>query len=261
MVAVIRLISSTDAAQRFYLDNQPFVRPTRERDPRGFVPDARWINPTGMFGLPDREPVRTSDFLLLFRGLSPVDGSKLTYDAATPHRCAGVEITFIADKSVSALWAIIEPEERAKIETAHEDAIRDSYERLMLPQCAYTRRRTSAGHIQVLSADLIAAVLHRGQDQYQSPHLHSHIVCFSGTRTHNDGKYRRLYTDPAYEWIEAMGARYRAALAWNLQERLGVRMERYGDGGKFTRIVGMPRKLVEHWATPDFLDSLHLPPR
>ena len=41
---------------------------------------------------------------------------------------------------------------------------------------------------------------------------------------------------------------YRHALAWNLRERLGIRMEQYGPNAGFTRIEGMPEDLQVFWS-------------
>ena len=73
-------------------------------------------------------------------------------------------------------------------------------------------------------------------------------MIFNAARTHRDGKYRALHQHPVYGWMKAAGAVYRNALAWSLQERLGIRMEQYGKDGEFTRIAGMPEDLTGHWS-------------
>ena len=73
-------------------------------------------------------------------------------------------------------------------------------------------------------------------------------MIFNAARTHRDGKYRALHQHPVYTWMKAAGAVYRNALAWSLQDRLGVRMEQYGKDGEFTRITGMPEDLIGHWS-------------
>ena len=80
------------------------------------------------------------------------------------------------------------------------------------------------------------------------PQLHTHCVIFNAARTDRDGKYRALHQHPVYTWMKAAGAVYRNALAWSLQERLGIRMEQYGKDGEFTRIAGMPGDLIGHWS-------------
>ena len=54
-------------------------------------------------------------------------------------------MTFSADKSVSALWAVADPELRAEIERAHNDAARVALEETVLRHCAYTRIRNRVG--------------------------------------------------------------------------------------------------------------------
>ena len=41
---------------------------------------------------------------------------------------------------------------------------------------------------------------------------------------------------------------FRAYLAWDLQQSLGVRMEQYGANGAYTRIPGMPEDLLSFWS-------------
>ena len=59
-------------------------------------------------------------------------------------------MTFSADKSVSALWAVADPELRSEIERAHNDAARVALEETVLRHCAYTRIRNRDGGIEVL---------------------------------------------------------------------------------------------------------------
>ena len=57
-----------------------------------------------------------------------------------------------------------------------------------------------------------------------------------------------MHQYPVYSWAKAAGAVYRNALAWNLRERLGIRMEQYGPNAGFTRIEGMPEDLQVFWS-------------
>ena len=157
-------------------------------------------------------------------------------------------MTFSADKSVSALWAVADPELRSKIGDAHNDAARVALEETVLRHCAYTRIRNRDGEIEVLPADISAAMFQHGTSRDNDPQLHTHCVIFNAARTHRDGKYRALHQHPVYTWMKAAGAVYRNTLAWSLQERLGIRMEQYGKDGEFTRITGMPEDLIGHWS-------------
>ncbi len=118
----------------------------------------------------------------------------------------------------------------------------------MLRHCGYTRIRNRDGDIEVLPADISAAMFQHGTSRDNDPQLHTHCVIFNAARTHRDGKYRALHQHPVYMWMKAAGAVYRNAMSWSLQERLGIRMEQYGKDGEFTRIAGIPDDLIGHWS-------------
>ena len=114
--------------------------------------------------------------------------------------------------------------------------------------CAYTRIRDREGRIGVLPADIAVAMFQHGTSRENDPQLHTHCVIFNTARTREDGKWRAMHQYPVYSWAKAAGAVYRNALAWNLRESLGIRMERYGSDGGLTRIEGMPEDLQAFWS-------------
>ena len=236
------------ASAAYYLESQRSFRHPNEYYTAGEEPDGVWFNPNGLFGLVDGGKVDSSDFHRLYHGFAPNGGGKLTRNSGSERRSAGLDMTFSADKSVSALWALADPELRSKIERAHNDAARVALEETVLGHCAYTRIRNRDGGIEVLPADIAAAMFQHGTSRDNDPQLHTHCVIFNAARTHRDGKYRALHQHPVYTWMKAAGAVYRNALAWSLQERLGIRMEQYGKDGEFTRIAGMPDDLIGHWS-------------
>ena len=236
------------ASAAYYLESQRSFRHPNEYYTAGEEPDGVWFNPKGLFGLADGGKVDSSDFHRLYHGFAPNTGGKLTQNAGSERRSAGLDMTFSADKSVSALWAVADPELRAEIEQAHNDAARLALEETMLRHCAYTRIRNREGEIEVLPADISAAMFQHGTSRDNDPQLHTHCVIFNAARTHRDGKYRALHQHPVYTWMKAAGAVYRNAMAWSLQERLGIRMEQYGKDGEFTRIAGIPEDLIGHWS-------------
>ena len=236
------------ASAAYYLESQRSFRHPNEYYTAGEEPDGVWFNPKGLFGLADGGRVDSSDFHRLYNGFAPNTGGKLTQNAGSERRSAGLDLTFSADKSVSALWAVADPELRAEIERAHNDAARAALEETMLRHCAYTRIRNRDGGIEVLPADISAAMFQHGTSRDNDPQLHTHCVIFNAARTHRDGKYRALHQHPVYTWMKAAGAVYRNAMAWSLQERLGIRIEQYGKDGEFTRIAGMPGDLIGHWS-------------
>ena len=236
------------ASAAYYLESQRSFRHPNEYYTAGEEPDGVWFNPNGLFGLADGGKVDSSDFHRLYNGFAPSGGGKLTQNAGSERRSAGLDLTFSADKSVSALWAVADPELRAEIERAHNDAARGALEETVLRHCAYTRIRNRDGDIEVLPADISAAMFQHGTSRDNDPQLHTHCVIFNAARTHRDGKYRALHQHPVYTWMKAAGAVYRNTLAWSLQDRLGVRMEQYGKDGEFTRIAGIPDDLIGHWS-------------
>ena len=236
------------ASAAYYLESQRSFRHPNEYYTAGEEPDGVWFNPNGLFGLVDGGKVDSSDFHRLYHGFAPNGGGKLTRNAGSERRSAGLDMTFSADKSVSALWAIADPELRSEIEDAHNDAARVALEETVVRHCAYTRIRNRDGEIEVLPADIAAAMFQHGTSRDNDPQLHTHCVIFNAARTHRDGKYRALHQHPVYTWMKAAGAVYRNTLAWSLQGRLGIRMEQYGKDGEFTRIAGMPGDLIGHWS-------------
>ena len=236
------------ASAAYYLESQRSFRHPNEYYTAGEEPDGVWFNPHALFGLSDGGKVDSSDFHRLYNGFAPNTGGKLTQNAGSERRSAGLDLTFSADKSVSALWAVADPDLRSEIERAHNDAARVALEETVLRHCAYTRIRNRDGEIEVLPADIAAAMFQHGTSRDNDPQLHTHCMIFNAARTHRDGKYRALHQHPVYTWMKAAGAVYRNALAWSLQERLGIRMEQYGKDGEFTRIAGIPEGLTGHWS-------------
>ena len=236
------------ASAAYYLESQRSFRHPNEYYTAGEEPDGVWFNPMGLFGLADGGTVDSGDFHRLYGGFAPDSGARLTRNAGSARRSAGLDLTFSADKSVSALWAVADPGLRAQIERAHNDAARAALEETVLRHCGHTRIRNPEGEIEVLPADIAAAMFQHGTSRDNDPQLHSHCVVFNAARTHADGRYRALHQHPVYAWMKAAGALYRNALAWNLQERLGLRMEQYGKDAGFTRIAGMPEDLTGHWS-------------
>ena len=236
------------ASAAYYLESQRSFRHPNEYYTAGEEPDGVWFNPKGLFGLVDGGKVDSSDFHRLYNGYAPNTGGKLTQNAGRERRSAGLDMTFSADKSVSALWAVADPELRFEIEKAHNDAVRIALQETVLRHCGYTRIRNRDGGIEVLTADISAAMFQHGTSRDNDPQLHTHCVIFNAARTHRDGKYRALHQHPVYTWMKATGAVYRNTLAWSLQERLGIRMEQYGKDREFTRISDMPEDLIGHWS-------------
>ena len=243
MVATIAQMASAE----YYLESQRSYRHPNEYYTAGEEPDGAWFNPKGLFGMKDGAKVDAGDFRRLYNGFAPDGAGKLVQRAGSDKRSPGIDMTFSVDKSISALWAIAEPDMRAEIEAMAVAAARAALEDTVLRYCSYTRVARN-GIQRPVAADLMGATFPHGTSRENDPQLHVHCALFNLARTHDGGKYRAHHQYPVYGWKKAAGAMFRANLAWDLRNRLGVRMERYGPNAEFTRITGMPEDLLGYWS-------------
>ena len=195
----------------------------------------------------DGAKVDTGEFQRLYNGFAPDGAGKLVQRAGNPSRSPGVDMTFSVDKSISALWAIAEPKMRVEIESMAVDAAREALKDTVLRYCSYTRVSENSV-TRPVPADLMGATFVHGTSRENDPQLHVHSAIFNLAKTREDGKWRAYHQYPVYSWKKAAGAVFRAYLAWELQNRLGVRMEQYGPNTEFTRIEGMPDDLLGYWS-------------
>ena len=100
--------------------------------------------------------VEGRDFIELMEGRHPRTGRWLRREGAGGGRGGGIDLSFSAPKSVSTVWALGDPTQRADMEAAHAAAVRDAMSHLteMVP----TIRRSYGGQVvEERAADLIAA--------------------------------------------------------------------------------------------------------
>ena len=243
MVASIGQMASAE----YYLESQRSFRHPNEYYTAGEEPDGTWFNPKGLFGLEDGVKVDPGVFRRLYNGFAPDESGKLVQRAGNPDRSPGVDLTFSVDKSVSSLWAIAEPGMRGRIEAMAVAAARAAIEDTVFRYCSYTRV-SGNGVTRPVEADLMGATFVHGTSRENDPQLHVHCVIFNLARTGEDGNWRAHHQYPVYSWKKAAGALFRACMAWDLQNQLGVRMERYGPNSEFTRVRGMPEDLQAFWS-------------
>ena len=158
-------------------------------------------------------------------GFSP-DGEKLTQNAGSGKRSAGLDLTFSADKSVSAVWAVAGERLRTAIADAHTAAVQYTLEHVTEAHCATTRIRTrglngARGELAIVPADLIAALFQHGTSREDDPQLHT-------PPTTQNGPGPRAGTDQTQK---GMGRRspHRTA-AHDQDERLPLEAHRAGNG-------------------------------
>ncbi len=208
-----------------------------------------WYNPTGLFRLKDGGLVYDKKFYALAKGFSPeLDGTNLVRNAGSEKRSPGFDLTFSADKSISALWAISRGDEREAIERALIDAAREALRKTVFQHCAATRAGPTVEELRVETGDMLAATFLHRTSRDADPQLHVHSTIFNVVKTHSDGKFRTLHGHPLYAWQKAAGAAFRSHLAHLMRTRLDVEMERHGPEGQYTRVAAMDPDLEREWS-------------
>jgi conjugative relaxase-like TrwC/TraI family protein len=205
-------------------------------------------------GLSPNGPVQKEELSALMRGVSPASGEELRRAGSNGTRVAGIDLTFSAPKSVSALWAVSAPAERERIEQAHTQAVASTIERVER-EVELVRGR-AGGEVRherarsVLAAQFVHTSSRLTRDQEKGgvpdPQLHSHVVVLGAER--GDGRFAAVDSRALFLAARANGAWYRAQLAHNL-ERHGLEVRgQTGRGGRYFEVKGVPEKLTEQWS-------------
>ena len=208
----------------------------------------------GELGLDPSRPVGRSELQALMEGRSPATGVPLRRVGGDGSRVAGIDATFSAPKSVSALWAVSGSYRRAQIEVAHRKAVNSALQRI--ERDVELVRRREGGELRWESArSLVAAEfvhtssrLTRDQerDGVPDPQLHSHVVILTAQR--QDGRFAAVDSRELFRSQRANGAWYRAELAHELRQ-LGLEVRsRTGRDGRFFEVRGVPEALVTRWS-------------
>jgi conjugative relaxase-like TrwC/TraI family protein len=205
-------------------------------------------------GLSAVGPVSRDDLLALMNGVAPVDGRELRAAGGNGTRVAGIDLTFSAPKSVSALWAVSAPGERERIEQAHGRAVASTLVRVER-DVALVRSRV-AGELRweharsVLAAEFLHTSSRMTVDQERGgvpdPQLHSRVVVLGAQRM--DGRFAAVDSRELFRSARANGAWYRAELASELSA-LGLEVQgRTGRDGRYFELAGVPAGLAERWS-------------
>ena len=256
MVGTLARVASAKEAADYYIQSQASHRPPDNYYLCGEEPDGVWWNPHGLFGLEDGARVDANAFYQLHQGFAPFnpydpndlgEKTKLTRNAGSENRTAAFDLTFSADKSVSTLWAMTDGHVHDELARAHDDAVRTALDLIVGKYCAKTRDRPTGEPLRTIDAKIMAATFQHQSSRENDPQLHTHSVIFNLALA-DDGKWRSLQGKPLYDWQKTAGAVYRNALAWNISQRLGLAVERYGRNGEMSRIVNIPQDLQDFWS-------------
>ena len=188
------------------------------------------------------------DFIALMEGKHPRSGRFLRRAGSNGSRAAGIDLTFSAPKSVSAMWALAGETQRRDIEAAHAAAVSETIGHLT--ETVPTVRRRYGGQVVEEPARGVVAAEYRHttargvlEGDVPDPQLHSHVVITSAIR--EDGRIVAVASRPVFRSARELGAYYRSALADQLQQR-GYRVERgTGKHGRYFEIADVPRGLLD----------------
>jgi len=188
------------------------------------------------------------DFIALMEGKHPRSGAWLRPEGAGGGRGGGIDLTFSAPKSVSAVWALGDETQRREVEGAHAAAVSEAMAHLT-ETVPTVRRRYSGQVVEEPAREVVAAEYRhttaRGvmEGDAPDPQLHSHVVITSAIR--EDGRIVAVASRPLFRSAREVGAYYRSALAHQLSER-GYAIEAgTGRHGRYFEIAGVPRGLLD----------------
>ncbi len=237
-------------------DRGDYYTPSDEGDPT-LMTSSRWHGSPALLaslGLAPDRPVQREELAALMQGVSPSDGRELRSAGGDGTRVAGIDMTFSAPKSVSALWAVSSPYERARIEAAHSKAVAGAIARterdveLLRTRVDGQLRWERASNL--LAAEFVHTSSRLTRDQERGgvpdPQLHSHVVVLGAERA--DGRFAAVDSRELFRAARANGAWYRAELADGLRE-LGLEINGgAGRDGRYFEVAGVPEKLSERWS-------------
>lgn len=174
---------------------------------------------SGRIGLSGR--VSAENLSQVFKGFAP-DGSRLVQNAGKNNRQPGWDFTFSAPKSVSVLWSQLDKRRRQQVQLAQQHAV--------LATVGYFEKnhafsRVGRGGGDRVPVGLVAAIFEHGCSRALDMQLHTHVLIMN-VGIDGEGVARSLLSRPLYQLKMLAGAYYRAELAYQLQQRLGIEVER-----------------------------------
>lgn len=186
----------------------------------------------GLFG-----NVKEKDLRALFHGFSP-DGEPLVQNAGREDRRAGFDLCLSLPKSMSVLYASGSEEVRRQVEAAQEEAVKAAL-RYVEQTCGFTRR--GKGGAELEKVGLTVATFMHLTSREGDPNIHTHCLVMNVAKRH-DGSYGTLEGGLTFRHKMTSGAVYHAELARQLEQRLGVVVERHSE---WFELSGVPRSLMK----------------
>lgn len=178
----------------------------------------------------------------LLAGRSPADDRPLV-QAGNGHRKrqAGWDVTLSDPKSLSAVWAVADPDLRKAINDLRREAIANAVVPYLESLCA--TRRGKGGHVHE-PVKIAVAAFFEGYSRENQPQTHTHLVVPNvGVRA--DGTTGTVLSKPLYAHQGAINALYMCEFARLLEERLGLRCDR---AGQWFEARGVSGELCRMWS-------------
>jgi len=192
-------------------------------------------------------------------GREPMDARELSgfiVRASRPVRSgvAGYDATFSPVKSVSALWALADPEISTAVERCHDQAVADSL-RFMEELAIYTRRGRN-GVRQVKTHGIVAASFTHRDSRAGDPDLHTHVAIANKVQAADDGAWLTIDGRIMFKANVTVSEFYNTALERHLTRELGVRFvnrPRCDPERPVRELEGIDLALLERWSQRDKL--------
>ena len=190
-------------------------------------------------------------------GREPLDARELSgfiVRASRPVRSgvSGYDATFSPVKSVSALWALADPEISAVVERCHDRAVADSLKYLE-DRAVYTRRGRN-GVRQVKTLGIVAASFTHRDSRAGDPDLHTHVAIANKVQAADDGAWLAIDGRIMFKANVTASEFYNTAMEKHLTHELGVRfVNRPGSDPErpVREILGIDPALLERWSQRD----------
>ncbi|MEO6413158.1 MAG: MobF family relaxase [Pedococcus sp.] len=205
----------------------------------------------------ERARIRTEVAVEFFRkehGRDPADAREIAATIAKHSRprttaVAGYDLTFSPVKSVSTLWAVADPATAARIERAHQAAVKDALT-FLEEHALYTRLGTN-GVRQVNVKGLVAAAFTHRDSRAGDPDLHTHVAVANKVQT-QDGRWLSIDGRVLFKANVSASEQYNTCLEKHLRADLGLRFaERPNPDARkrpVREVVGVDPRLNERWS-------------
>ncbi|MFQ5968580.1 MAG: MobF family relaxase, partial [Acidimicrobiia bacterium] len=252
-------MSLAKAAKDYYLQKLGELSPREDYYLRGGTATGHWRG-SGATEIGLEGSVSAEGLVRLFDGEHPATGERLGRQLRRDG-VAAWDLTFSADKSVSLLWALGDPETRQQVLEAFDEATTEAFGYLESVASA-TRGASKAPVLDdngnpVLNEDgsprfrvqtwpirtsgYVAASFTEFTSRADDPQLHTHVVVANKVKG-TDGLWRTLDGRLLYRHQLAAGYLHEAVLRRELTERLGVRWQPVHNG--MADIAGFTRTQI-----------------